>query len=374
MPWKVCDRMSVREEFVRLVQAGNLSKSELCRRYGISRRTGYKWLKRYESEGREGLSDQSRRPLNSPSKTSGELEDAVLSLREAHPEWGGRKLRRRLQDLGHEGVPSASTITEILRRHGRLREPERATRDFQRFEHEEPNDLWQMDFKGHFATGSGRRCHPLTVLDDHSRFSLCLRALDCERGEQVQQELITVFLRYGMPRAMLMDNGPPWGDEAGSQTRWTVWLMRQGIRVTHGRAYHPQTQGKEERFHRTLKAEVLQGREFADLPECQRRFDVWREVYNHERPHESLGLSVPASRFRASEREYQGHPAAWEYSPGMEVRKVDSSGKYSFRGRQYKAGKAYVGQQLGLRAEEADGLWSVWFCRTRLQQIDLRAG
>ena len=269
-------------------------------------------------------------------------------------------------------VPAASTITEILRRHGRLSPSCREVRDFVRFEHAEPNDLWQMDFKGHFALRRGGRCHPLTVLDDHSRYSLGLRALGCERGDQVRQELIQIFRCVGLPRAMLMDNGSPWGDMDGAQTRWTIWLIRQGIRVTHGRAYHPQTQGKEERFHRTLNVELLQGREFLDLSECQQRFDAWREIYNQKRPHESLGLAVPAARYQPSVREYREHPPLWDYGSEVEVRKVDSRGALSFRNRTFQIGKAYVGERVGLKPETRDGTWSVWFCRTRIREIDFR--
>lgn len=246
------------------------------------------------------------------------MEEAVLKLRDCHPVWGGRKIRRRLQDLGEDPVPAASTITEILHRHGRIdAEASRKAGAMQRFEHEAPNDLWQMDFKGHFGLRGGGRCHPLTVLDDHSRFSLGLRSCGNERSETVRGELILIFQRYGLPRAMLMDNGSPWGSDADHRhTLLTVWLMEQGIRVTHSRPYHPQTQGKDERFHRTLKAELLQGREFADLSDCQGHFDPWRDVYNTQRPHEALGLAVPASRYALSSRAFVEQPQPWDYGPG----------------------------------------------------------
>ncbi len=172
MPWTVCDAMSERREFVALAGAEGANVSELCRRFSISRRVGYKWLGRYEAEGESGLAERSRRPRRSPQPPPEAMEAKVLELRQAHPAWGGRKLRRRLSDLGQEAVPAASTITEILRRHGRLDEAESAShKPFTRFERAAPNDLWQMDFKGHFAIEQGR-CHPLTVLDDHSRYAL----------------------------------------------------------------------------------------------------------------------------------------------------------------------------------------------------------
>lgn len=373
MPWKECDRMSEREEFVRFYQDQTLSMTELCRRFGISRKTGYKWVSRHASGGRAALSDQSRRPETSPSQTSAEMESRVLELREKHPQWGGRKLRRRLQDLNVKGVPAASTITEILRRHGKLSIPERESRDFERFEREEPNDLWQMDFKGHFGVGTGERCHPLTVLDDHSRYSLGVRALGQESLPLVRSELEVLLRSYGVPRSILCDNGPPWGNGTlGEVTQLSVWLMKQGIRVLHGRPFHPQTQGKEERFHRTLKAEVLQGREFSDLRSCQSAFDAWRPVYNQERPHEALDYAVPSSRYRVSPRPFRETPEAWDYGPGRTVRKVDSSGKIGFQGRSHRVSTALRGEYVCLNGTEEDGVYSVHYCLTLVRKIDVR--
>ena len=373
MPWKVCDQVSQREEFVRFYLEGTISMTELCRRFEISRKTGYKWIARQEVGGPEALADQSRRPRVSPSQTLAAVEEQILELRDKHPCWGGRKLRRRLLDLNIDNVPAASTITEILRRHGKLIEPTRATRDFQRFEYNEPNDLWQMDFKGHFALRQGNRCHPLTVLDDHSRYSLGLRAMPQERSPLVKTELEELLRTYGLPRAILCDNGSPWGTATqGEVTRLSVWLIKQGIRVLHGRPYHPQTQGKEERFHRTLKAEVLQGREFANLPACQSAFDAWRPVYNQERPHEALDFAVPASRYQVSKRSYRSDPEPWDYGPGRLVRKVDMIGYISFQGQTIRISKALSGEHICLTATPEDGLYDVHFCQTYIRTIDLR--
>lgn len=256
MPWRECSKMEARREFVSLAEVEGANVSLLCKRFGISRKTGYKWLRRSQTEAGESLADRSRRPRHTPGRTLEKMEVAVLGVRDEHPAWGGRKIRRRLQDCGERGVPAASTIGEILRRQGRLDESEAAQhRPFQRFEHAQPNDLWQMDFKGYFGLGDGTNCHPLTVLDDHSRYALGLRACDNERRETVESELREVFRCYGLPLLMLMDNGPPWGsgDWSNRYTGLVVWLLRLGVRVTHGRPYHPQTQGKDERFHRTLK-------------------------------------------------------------------------------------------------------------------------
>ena len=364
-----------REEFVRLALVPGANVRELCRGFGISRAKGYKWLERYRSEGRAGLRDRSRRPRSSPGRASPELEAEVLRLRAASNEaWGGRKIARVLRRSGAAAVPAASTITEILRRHGRLvgRAKEHPG-PFQRFERAAPNELWQMDFKGHFALARGR-CHPLTVLDDHSRYDLGLVACGDEQEATVRARLTPLFQRYGLPWAMLMDNGAPWGD-AGDQpfTAFAVWLMRLGIRVLHGRPRHPQTQGKDERFHRTLKAEVLQGHSFVDLDHCQRAFDAWRTVYNHHRPHEALGMGTPGERYRPSRRHFPDLLPAIEYGPGDLVRKVDRDGFISFRNRPWRVGKAFRGQPVALRPAGNDGFFHVYFCTQAVVAIDLRS-
>lgn len=375
MPWKVRCPMSERAEFVSLALVEGANIRELCRRFQVSAKTGYKWLQRHREYGAAGLGDRSRRPQGSPHVTGAEMTGEVIELRRKHPSWGGRKLKRRLEDLGREGVPSASTITEILRRHQLLTNPMSTNPPAtQRFEHAHPNDLWQMDFKGHIGVTRGGRCHPLTVLDDHSRYALALQACENEQGETVQRILIELFRRYGMPRRMLMDNGSPWGDSGGEPwTRLTVWLLRLGVSVTHGRPYHPQTQGKEERFHRTLLVEVLRDRSFQDVPDCQAAFDPWRRIYNHERPHEALGLAVPASRYRVSGRSYPEQLPAVEYDTGTEVRQVNrDTGRISFQMRQVRIGKAFRGEAVGLQATEAAGIYRVYYCDQYLGWIDLR--
>jgi transposase InsO family protein len=277
--------MSLREEFVQLALQAGVNRRELCRRFEIAPKTGYKWLMRYARAGASGLEDRSKRPLRSPARTAAEVEQAVIRLRhESRNSWGGRKLARVLAGQGGPAL-APSTVTGILRRAGLLDGAAApGQRALQRFERAAPNELWQMDFKGHFPLLSRSRCHPLTVLDDHSRFSLVLKACADERGETVRSVLTSAFRRYGLPAAMLMDNGAPWGsDHDHPFTALSLWLIRLGIRVAHGRAYHPQTQGKDERFHRTLKFEVLRHFNFTTLEHCQREFDHFRERYNPAR-------------------------------------------------------------------------------------------
>ena len=212
MPWREFTRMSERSEFAAFARRPGANMSELCRRYRISRQTGYKWLKRTGS-GEGDVEDRSRRPLSSPQQTAVGIESQVLAVREQYPFYGGRKIRRRLLGDGVERPPAASTITAILKRNGLLAPERRLKRDWQRFEEDEANGLWQMDFKGHIPLSRGR-CHPLTVLDDHSRFCICLAACANEQGSTVRSQLTGAFQLYGLPERMLMDNGAPW-DQAG---------------------------------------------------------------------------------------------------------------------------------------------------------------
>ena len=375
MPFRELSLMDQREEFVRLALVPGANRSALCRRFGISRDKGYKWLRRYRAEGRAGLADRSRRPHGSPHHSDAVTEAAVLRIRAgSNDAWGGRKIAKVMARDGARVVPAPSTVTAILRRHGRLEARAREhPGPFQRFERAAPNELWQMDFKGHFPMLHGR-CHPLTVLDDHSRYALGVEACDNERDATVRARLVTLFRRYGLPFAMLMDNGAPWGDAGGQPfTLFTAWLIRLGIRVSHGRPYHPQTQGKDERFHRTLKAEVLARTSFRDLAECQRAFDVWRRLYNHYRPHEALGLEPPDTRYRPSPRAFPEVLPAIEYAPGDVVRKVDCAGLISFKNRPWRIGKAFRGEPVALRQTSDDGVSSVHYCTQKIGQIDLRA-
>lgn len=372
MPWREYSVMSQRRELV-VFASDNSNISHLSRRYGISRKTAYKWIKRYIQEGEEGLSDRSRRPRHSPMKTPTRLERAVLKVRKDHSTWGGRKIRARLIAIGYDDVPSASTITAILHRNGKISTEESDKhRSWKSFEYEEPNELWQIDFKGHFPLRKGR-CHPLTILDDHSRFSVGLRACTDEKRTTVHGELENLFNTYGLPGRILFDNGSPWGSSQGREiyTRLAVWLIRLGIRVIHSRAHHPQTLGKEERFHRTLKAELLSGREFYDIEQSQASFDSWRECYNFERPHEALDMATPAESYRPSSKEMPVSLPEIEYGPDEYVRKVQANGEIYFRGREFKVGQAFWGEPVAVRPTTEDGVFRVFYCSELIKTIDL---
>lgn len=374
MTWKVIDAMSQKREFVELAGCEGANVSELCRRFGIARKTGYKWLGRVRTEGPAGLQERSRRPLHMPVKTVAAIERLVLEVREQHPAWGGRKIRARLEALGHTGLPAASTITAILHRHGRITTAAtQARQPFQRFERPAPNDLWQIDFKGEFPMTNRQDCYPLTILDDYSRYAVCLSACAGPDHDTVKDRLQAVFRQYGLPQALYSDNGPPWGSvhSPTGHTRLTAWLMRLDIEVIHGRPYHPQGRGKEERFHRTLKTELLQDRRFDDLPHAQSKFDPFRVMYNHERPHEALELNVPASRYRMSPRAYVEPLGEFEYPDHFERRQTNPVGQFSFRGQRIKASEAFAQQTLGLSPTADKHRWQVYFCHFKIGELNL---
>ena len=243
----------------------------------------------------------------------------------------------------------------------------------QRFEMLAPNLLWQMDFKGWVGLADGSRCHPLTVLDDHSRYDVCLEACGNEQGDTVRSRLEQTFQRYGLPEAFFVDNGGPWGDASGRRwTRLSVWLLKLGIQVLHSRPYHPQSRGKNERFHRTLKAEVFALKRFRDLAEVQRAFDAWRTLYNLDRPHEALDQDVPASRYQPSSRPMPDRLPQVDYDLGEIVRTVPASKDYiRFKGRLWKVPHAFRGEQVALRPLSTDGKYGVFFAAHQIATIDL---
>jgi len=370
MPWREVSIMEQRREFVELARQEGANRRELCRQFGIHPSTAYKWLRRWSEAGE--LADRSRRPRASPRRTDDAIERHILVLRDAHPAWGARKIVRCLERAGLS-PPAASTVHEILRRHGRVTAPAGGPAALQRFEMTAPNQLWQMDFKGWVGLADGSRCHPLTVLDDHSRYDVCLEACGNEQGSTVQSRLERTFRRYGLPEAFFVDNGGPWGDASGARwTRLRVWLLKLGIRVLHSRPYHPQSRGKNERFHRTLKAEVFALRRFRDLAEVQRAFDAWRTLYNCDRPHEALAQQVPASRYRPSPRSMPERLPQVDYDRGEIVRTVPTSKDYiRFKGRLWKVPQAFRGERVAIRPLASDGKYGIFFAAHQIADIDL---
>jgi transposase InsO family protein len=375
MPWREVSVVDQREEFVRLAQQEGVNRRELCRRFGVSSKTGYKWLGRAAS-GDSWAVDRSRRPHETPGRSGVGIEAAVLAVRDAHPAWGARKIARCLERDGM-APPAPSTVHEILRRHGRITAPEEGRQGaYQRFEKEAPNLLWQMDFKGYMPLANGALCHPLTVIDDHSRYALCIGACANQQSRTVQQQLTATFQRYGLPAAFFVDNGTPWGDSSGARwTRLGVWLLKLGVDVWHSRPYHPQSRGKNERFHRTLKAEVFDMEHFRDLFELQRAFDTWRNIYNVKRPHQALDLDVPASRYRPSRRSMPDQLPQPEYQPDDILRTVGTTKSYiSFKGKLWIVPEAFCGERVAVRPLNGDGAHGIFFGARQIASLDLQKG
>ena len=373
MPWRSVTLMSQRIEFIMLNENKEINFTDLCRRFNISRKTGYKWLQRYRNDGVQGLNNRSRCPRRIVRRIKPSVEEAIVSLRFKHPTWGARKIRKCLQVTCTDSLPVCSTITSVFHRHN-LTNPDKphGRRDWQRFEHPAPNSLWQMDFKGAVKTLSGD-CHPLTVLDDHSRFNLCLAAKPNQRTETVFAALTDTFRFSGLPDIILVDNGSPWGSDAGHPyTPLGLWIMRLGIRVAHSRPYHPQTLGKADRFHRTLKYDLLNLRQWQDIHQLQRAFDAWRQEYNFDRPHDSLDLNVPASRYKPSLRSFPEKLPPLEYPSEAFVRKVQQGGIFSFKGRHFKISKCFGGYPIGIMPTVTDGIFDVLFCNHRVLKIDIK--
>lgn len=370
MPWNEVTVMSSKIEFIKRYLKKECSITSLCNEFDISRKTGYQLIKKYNEDG---FTLRSRRPLRSPNKTSEMMENKILAIRDKHPCWGGAKIRAYLLNKEKQiELPHTNTINAILKRHGRITESESEKhKAWKRFEHEAPNDLWQIDFKGFFSLNNKTFCYPLTLIDDHSRYCLLIKACLNQRTATVQPALTEVFKTVGLPKQMTMDNGTPWG-YSGKQlhTQFCAWLMRLGIVVKHSRPNHPQTQGKLERFHRTFKEELLNYYAFDNLDDAQMGFDGWLNIYNNDRPHGAIDLQTPASRYKKSERLFPEILNPIEYPNYMSVHKVGVNGLIRFQGKKYKVGEGFRGEPIGLMAE-SNNLADIYYCSQKILTLDL---
>jgi transposase InsO family protein len=369
MPWKTGSVMDQRVEFV-LRAAEEESLAEICREFGISRPTGYLWLNRYRVVGSVmGLAEHSRRPLHSPRRTADEIEMAVLALRDEKG-WGGPKLARVLGKRGIKVAPA--TAQRILKRAGRVEKP-KVDKTAIRFAREECNELAQMDFKGEY-TLPVEKCYPLSLLDDCSRYLHGLWPLPGTGGEGVKQSLEGYFREHGMPLSLLMDHGTPWyGTTNQYGLTWvSVWLLKQGIVLRYSGVGHPQTQGKVERFHQTLKARTRHRGAPTTMGEWARWAVEFRHEYNHERPHEALGMKTPGEVYKAVNlRPYQEQPRAWEYTGGL-VKQLNTQGMLYYRQQTYFVSEALASERV--RIDELDGKLLVTFRHLTVREIELSTG
>ncbi len=347
--------MEQREQFIEEAAVGRETISALCRKYGISRKTGHKWIKR-AAEGLP-LCDQSRRPHQQPSKTAEDIEQKIVQMRLDHPAWGGRTIRAVLESAGMERLPSNKTCCNIIKRNGLIEPGESAKHTaYQRFEKEHCNEMWQTDFKGDFLLGNGVRCYPLTILDDHSRFSIRIEPKDSASG--VKDSFILAFQEYGLPNSVLSDNGAQFAGPHKGLSFFERFLMDLDILPIHGRPLHPQTQGKIERFHRSLKQEVLHTTP-ANMAEAKARLENWRWLYNEVRPHLALGMKTPASVYQPSTREYY-IPKPYVYDAGSKLIKVNSWGYLRFGSVRLFLSEAMAHTYVELRFAQNDTFWVIY--------------
>ena len=368
--------MDQRTQFIADHLRDTLSITELCELYGISRKTGYKWIDRYLRHGPAGLEELSRRPRRSPNQTGDEIVSAVLAARRRHPRWGGRKLlalMRKQHPRWH--LPGRSTASEILKRHGlvprqrrrrRIGHPGKPTSQIVA-----PNEVWSADFKGQFLTGDGYYCYPLTVADGFSRYLLGCQALSSTAAQGAQPVFTRLFKEYGLPTRIRTDNGVPFATTTlGRLSRLSAWWVRLGILPEFIEPGHPEQNGRHERMHRTLKAETTRP-PAGSLAAQQRRFNVFREEFNHERPHEALDDETPAACYTPSPRAMPDRLPPLEYPDRFETRYVSANGGIRWNSRWVNVSTVCAGEYVGLE-EIADGIWTVYFGPLRLGRFHER--
>ncbi|OLN24908.1 integrase core domain-containing protein [Desulfosporosinus metallidurans] len=374
MPWKKVDPMEERLRFISEFQESKCSLSAVCRQFGISRKTGYKWLHRFELGGLEALNEKSRAPHDCPHRTEAWLIDAVIVLRRQRPTWGPRKIAAKLLQQGM-APPAPSTIGDILSRAG-LVEPRRTSRRVGIrswrsgvTKPERANHVWSVDFKGWFRTRDGMPCHPLTVSDLHSRYLLSCTPLHSQRGEPTEQEFGKIFEEFDLPEIIRVDNGSPFGSTGPwGLSRLSVGWLKLGVRVEFIRPGHPEENGSHERMHRTMKSETTRPPE-ATLHKQAIRLEQWRQVYNEERPHEAIGQQVPASLYKPSTKKYAGSFKEFEYPQWYEPRRVRTDGTIFWKGRQRFIGEAFANSTVGL-IENALGNIDVYLGELPLGVLD----
>jgi len=376
MPWLEMSPVEERERFIDDHRLGLYDMTELCARYAVSRKTGYKWLERYDSGGRPALADRSRAPHHCPHKISDTVAQLLLAARQRHPDWGPEKLLQWLEPR-HPTVawPAISTAGDLLARHGLVKKRRRRRPPY----HPgvvppvttAPNDLWATDFKGQFRTGDRIYCYPLTVTDQHTRYLLACHGLLSTRGSGVRPIFDRLFREYGLPRAMRTDNGVPFASTSlHGLTPLNVWWLRLGIQHQRILPAHPQQNGAHERMHKTLKQGAIRPPR-ATLAIQQRAFNRFRQEYNDERPHQFLRGRTPSALYRSSPRAYSGTLPALEYPGHFLVKRVTNAGTIRFKTRLLYLSTALKAHRVGLE-EVDDGIWSVYFCDVLLGRIDER--
>ena len=374
MPWLETSPVEQRERFIRDHRLELYTTAELCTRYGISRKTGYKWLARFEEAGRQGLRDRSRAPHHCPHRISPQVAAVICAARRQHPSWGPAKLLAWLEPQ-HPALdlPAISTAGDLLARRGLVKKRRR------HYQHPgvvpptttQPNDLWTADFKGHFRTRDGIYCYPLTIADQHTRYLLACHGLLSTKGHGVRPVFERLFREYGLPRAIRTDNGVPFATTGiHGLSQLNVWWLRLGIQHQRILPASPHQNGAHERMHKTLKGDAIRPPR-PNLTTQQRAFNAFRHLYNEERPHEALGGRPPAALYRPSAREYVGALPPVQYPGHFIVKRVTNAGTIRLKKRLLFIANALKQHPVGLE-EVDDGIWSIHFCNVLLGRVDER--
>lgn len=371
MSWECKTMSELREEFaIVALNSGNFSA--VCRNYGITRKTGYKWLKRYA----EGLPmcDFSKAPLRIANKTPPDIERAVLNVRADNPGWGAKTIRKVLENSGHVNLPCVKTINNILNRNGCIDPAESDKRKpYVRFAKEHSNDMWQTDFKGEFKMNNGKYCYPLDIIDDCTRFAIGIVAFE-STANAVIPSFEAAFREFGMPKAVLSDNGSQFAGFRHGFTQFEKFLMNHDILPIHGRAYHPQTQGKIERFHRSMKDELLKYRHFENLDDANDAFREWRYKYNFVRPHEALNMLCPAEVYEKSKREYKEDVPEYDYSGENHVIKVNTWGYVRFAHYQVYISETMINERIEFRHSDDGNSFFACYRNFKIAEFDIHSG
>ena len=374
MPWKETCAMDQKVEFIAMVNGGLYSFAEACRRFGISRKTGYVWVERYRRHGASGLQERSSAPHTHPNELPAAMIAQLLEMKRRYPKLSAGKVLDRLRMDGVAGLPARSTVGDLFKRYGlivaRKRRARRALQGTPLSHAGAPNALWSVDFKGNFRLGDGRWCYPLTVSDNYSRYLLVCRALEHPSEQAVWRPMERAFREYGLPQAIRSDNGSPFASVArGGLTRLSIWWLKLGINVERICPGHPEQNPRHERLHRTLKADIDEP--CYSLRAQQRRLDWFKHYYNVERPHDALGGVPPTAHYRSSGRAYPTHIDEPEYDSRLVVRRVRSNGQIKWQGHLLFVSEALIGEPIGLLPLTEDR-WQLQFCSVTLGVLNMR--
>ncbi len=370
MPWKDKTVEELRKEFVEASKSCS-NFSSLCREFGITRATGYKWVNRYENQ--EGLTDRSRRPHTTANKTSEEIEIRIVEARGAHPGWGAKKIKRALENKG-TSMPCVKTVNNILNRYNCISKEESLKhKPFTRFEKKQCNEMWQTDFKGEFKMQDGNYCFPLDIFDDHSRFVIKIKP-SISTSNLVLPTFREAFYEFGMPNSILSDNGAQFAGFRQGYTQFEKWLMNHDVLPIHGRIKHPQTQGKIERFHRAMNQELLKYYTPTDIEDAERVLNDWRDSYNNERPHEALGMRCPSEIYTPSNRTYCDKVEKYEYSGKYHVIKVNNWGYVRFDRWQIYLSETMIDERIEFRPNSEGDTFIACFRNFAIGEFDVHTG